>query len=780
MVNGGRPLGSGDTVNIFNGNAEIVVQFRDNYGDIRISAPPESTPVERATHALAEAVFRQWREEAKIWDVGGDRPALAVHWKPRTRRADHTENVGGTVLGRGDRPADLVTAFLGLRQRRLAILGGAGSGKTALAVLLTLELLRRRLADGRNRERLPVPVLLSMASWVPDREEFGAWFTRRLAEDYPGLPRVEGRHPARELWSGSGSVLLPVLDGLDEMPGERRSAAVKALNRAMYDGRPLILTCRTLEFDSLWSEVVLRSAAVVEAQPIAVREAVTYLTLSTAPELLGRWDRVFVQMHECPDGAVATALSTPLMLWLARTVYAHEWSEPAELIEEARFPSRRSVEDHLLDGFVPSAFTGEMPSDDRWEAPRRWSAVRARRYLGTLARHLHRQHTTELAWWRLHRATAPRLLALPVLVALGVLVSEAVTLLGRAFEEAGGVSPGLTSQLGGGVVAGYSIQLLIYTWYPTFRFGEPRRGRGLSRPVAALRSAVKATSPSRMLAAALIPLIHVGGHLSFVVSTPPVHGQTAWRYLTPVCMALAFVLAVLFTAPSDTAVGATTPQDLMRGERITALVTLLVIAPLIGVGVGMMFWTDSGARAVLSGTTAWIGAAATLILVSPWSRWTLARTSMALTGRGPWSLMRFLRDAHRQGVLRQTGGTYQFRNIRLQERLAGRVHDYASAAAPARTGPGSAAAPDHAHPRRWHRLPAQVPCHLSVAPQGGRSVRRSGDAGGGGVGRSRGAAVPLDPGRVLFPQRRCVLRTGLAVAARHCRPETNPSSHRMG
>ncbi|MDW6062609.1 NACHT domain-containing protein [Streptomyces sp. FXJ1.4098] len=446
MVDGGHSLGSGDTVNIFNGDAEIVVQFRDIYGDIHLSAPPRPTPVERAAHALAEAVFRQWREEAKVWDVGGDRPALAVHWKPRTRRADHTENVGGTVRGQGDRPEDLLTAFLGLRQRRLAILGDAGSGKTALAVLLTLDLLRRRLTGGG--ERLPVPVLLSLASWVPDREEFGAWFTRRLAEDYPGLPRVEGRHPARELWSGSASVLLPVLDGLDEMPGERRSTAVKALNRALYDGRPLILTCRTAEFDGLWSEVVLRSAAVIEARPIAVDEAVRYLTLSIAPKLLRRWDTVFAQISGRPDGAMATALSTPLMLWLARTVYAQEWTNPAELTEEARFPSRQSIENHLLDGFVPSVFTGEIPSDDRWEPPHRWSAVRARRYLHALARHLHQQRTTELAWWRLHRATAPRLLALPTLAVLGVLVSEAVTMLGRLFEGAGGVSPGITSQLG--------------------------------------------------------------------------------------------------------------------------------------------------------------------------------------------------------------------------------------------------------------------------------------------------------------------------------------------
>ncbi|MFI8368285.1 hypothetical protein [Streptomyces sp. NPDC085466] len=50
----------------------MAVQFRDNYGAIHFHAPPAETPEARATRALAEAVFRQWREEAKVWDIGGE------------------------------------------------------------------------------------------------------------------------------------------------------------------------------------------------------------------------------------------------------------------------------------------------------------------------------------------------------------------------------------------------------------------------------------------------------------------------------------------------------------------------------------------------------------------------------------------------------------------------------------------------------------------------------------------------------------------------------------
>lgn len=44
--------------------------------------------------------------------------------------------------------------------------------------------------------------------------------------------------------------------------------------------------------------------------------------------------------------------------------------------------------------------------------------------------------------------------------------------------------------------------------------------------------------------------------------------------------------------------------------------------------------------------------------------------SLALTGRGPRRLMRFLEEAHQLGVLRRSGSVYQFRHAALQEVLA--------------------------------------------------------------------------------------------------------------
>jgi hypothetical protein len=53
-----------------------------------------------------------------------------------------------------------------------------------------------------------------------------------------------------------------------------------------------------------------------------------------------------------------------------------------------------------------------------------------------------------------------------------------------------------------------------------------------------------------------------------------------------------------------------------------------------------------------------------------WSNVSSSRIWLALRGEQPWRLMRFLEDAHRRGVLRQSGATYQFRHARVQDHLA--------------------------------------------------------------------------------------------------------------
>ncbi|MGW3349340.1 hypothetical protein ACWDA3_39105 [Nonomuraea rubra] len=61
-----------------------------------------------------------------------------------------------------------------------------------------------------------------------------------------------------------------------------------------------------------------------------------------------------------------------------------------------------------------------------------------------------------------------------------------------------------------------------------------------------------------------------------------------------------------------------------------------------------------------------------LLLTTAWTTYGLSVATLAAGRRVPWRLGRFLRDAHRLGLLRQAGGAYQFRHAALQDRLARR------------------------------------------------------------------------------------------------------------
>lgn len=64
------------------------------------------------------------------------------------------------------------------------------------------------------------------------------------------------------------------------------------------------------------------------------------------------------------------------------------------------------------------------------------------------------------------------------------------------------------------------------------------------------------------------------------------------------------------------------------------------------------------------GITFGLGAAVAGVLSRAWGRYVLASLWFAIRGYQPWQIMRFLDDAHRRGVLRQTGAVYEFRHVR--------------------------------------------------------------------------------------------------------------------
>ncbi|AEW99698.1 Sio3 (plasmid) [Streptantibioticus cattleyicolor NRRL 8057 = DSM 46488] len=137
---------------------------------------------------------------------------------------------------------------------------------------------------------------------------------------------------------------------------------------------------------------------------------------------------------------------------------------------------------------------------------------------------------------------------------------------------------------------------------------------------------------------------------------------------------LAFALTALLEAPADTE-SAVSPAELLAANGRTALFEVVVFSLVIG-GVSGIPYAAGWIRGVdwlLIGAVGGLGGGLSYGLgLTAWGQWVaLCRVWLPLTGRLPWTVGAFLRDAHQRGVLRQAGAVHQFRHARLQHRLAG-------------------------------------------------------------------------------------------------------------
>jgi hypothetical protein len=239
----------------------------------------------------------------------------------------------------------------------------------------------------RRQPHEPVPVLLGLSQWDPTAEHLHVWLARRLGEDYPAMrgPGFGPDVPQRLLAAGR---VLPLLDGLDELPEEVR--AIAEPDRA-HGTQPLMLTCRSEEFEQAVAAGGALAAA-VELEPVTAGQAAAFLRTTAPPAVAARWDQVADHLRAHPDGDLALALSTPLLAALARTGYADPGRDPAELVALAQAGGQAAVQDHLLEGFIPAAFAVRPPAPGSLVPPRRWDPQAARRWLTVLAVHLERHH----------------------------------------------------------------------------------------------------------------------------------------------------------------------------------------------------------------------------------------------------------------------------------------------------------------------------------------------------------------------------------------------------
>ena len=130
-------------------------------------------------------------------------------------------------------------------KRQLLILGEPGSGKTTTMLELAQDLLER--ANGDKNQ--PIPVLVSLSSWKKPEVGILEWLVAELKSKY-GLRQDLGK-----AWI-ERRILLPLLDGLDEVaPGlqQKCAEAINAWLTGELENQPcgVLVCCRREEFEKI-------------------------------------------------------------------------------------------------------------------------------------------------------------------------------------------------------------------------------------------------------------------------------------------------------------------------------------------------------------------------------------------------------------------------------------------------------------------------------------------------------------------------------------------------
>ncbi|MEV8349715.1 helix-turn-helix domain-containing protein [Streptomyces niveus] len=693
------------------------------------AADPPAGGLADAAASLAREARRRWQREEGHRRVHDPFP-LPVRWQPvPAELMDRPENV--QRLQPGATPQDLnlsgdlrsvVETYRSIASRRLVILGRAGSGKSVLAIKFALDLLAAPAAPAR------VPVIFSIGSWDPTTTTLRDLLVGRLLRDHP--------HLARRVPSGStlaaalvdAELILPVLDGFDEIAEALRAAALETLNATSL---PLVLTSRRDEYARAVRAVhaPLVWAAGIELTDLTVEDLTAYLPRTDRLVAHGRegggagggegagagvWNAVLkrLRVRDAPESTrLAEVLRTPLMVILARTMYSEApGKDPEELLDTARFPTTGHLEEHLLAGFVPTVYRRRaLERADAGRERRNRDPDQAQRWLGYLAHSLSQgtHDQQDLAWWRLSQnlRVSTRVLNTVLVSTLCMavaywLVQLLVTASGHV--EPTGLGPSVSYGLLGGVCSGAAFGI---TYFALAVFG--RTTVVPSRVRLRLSAADRRTGrrPLRTFFTRFRFMLLGGSVLgvgySWAVALVSVLGSEItlshtelmkivlintllYGLIIGLTAGLIFGLLAVFEAPMDITAAAT-PIRLLSVNRTAAGRQLLVLAPALGVGVvlcgyavvhlfqgllGTLLWPLEGA--VLLGATGGLGGAMAYVLAfTAWGQWlTLSRIWLPMTRRLPWDTVAFLEDAYQRGVLRQAGAVYQFRHIRLQRHLA--------------------------------------------------------------------------------------------------------------
>jgi hypothetical protein len=534
-------------------------------------------------------------------------------------------------------------------QQELLILGEPGAGKSTLLLELASHLVEQAEQDPTQ----PLPVLLPLSSWATQRGSLQDWLIEQFARLY------EISWNLSQQWILTGLV-LPLLDGLDEMDEIARPECIVAINTYHREHvGPLVICSRTDEYESaaVSERLILHTAVVV--QPLFFAQIDAHLATLGKP-LAG------LRAALRKNTALQAIATTPLMLQVLMLTY-HDTSLRA-----------LSQKGPLLQKQIWTDYVQHMIN--RKGGEKRYPPMLTSTWLGCLARQLQAHNQTIFFLEQLQADWLPPNQRIfyqwsTRLVLLFFIWFVSALAIGLGFGLHYGQTDGPGAGLADGLFLGFFDGLLFTVLFSGIFIGPYlSKHYELEKPIEPIEGLSWSWKEFRMGLRSVYALL-VGG--LFVIA-----GLVAWLASGTVIFPIAFwLLAGLSIGGYGLSIKQQRPGRLTRfpneGIRHSlkhGLLTGLLAWLLIGLPSGVFVGIYSGPLfGVLFGL--FVGLLIGLLVgldngLNATLQHIILRFLLARNGTFPWKAVPFLEDATACILLRRVGGGYSFMHQLLLEYFA--------------------------------------------------------------------------------------------------------------
>jgi DNA polymerase III delta prime subunit len=317
-----------------------------------------------------------------LMDVTAEEQPSLVH---RSLQAERTLHIDGKDYGSLDPNIPLIETFKRDHiDGRLLVLGAPGAGKTTALLSLAEQLMREAL----EKSKTVIPIVFELSTWRDDNQSIHDWLVEQLYDLFGG----KRKYKRYETWL-ERQVLLPLLDGLDELRLERQKECTIKLKQFACQYQHIVICCRDKEFEAVDIPNPLRGE--VYLQPLTDKQIQDYLKSKERSEL---WPAIQTQpdlrkLLEPTTEGDPGLFRVPLFLKLAADIY-----DPQQPILN---------KSDLLEKYIDQQLSGEKRKQDRrqdleksnWayktvEEEPDWRQIR--KTLSWVAQQLNNNHSVEL------------------------------------------------------------------------------------------------------------------------------------------------------------------------------------------------------------------------------------------------------------------------------------------------------------------------------------------------------------------------------------------------